>query len=82
MLMPFIELQSAIKPLPRLKKLRLMEWIIADMTRKETVLTLKSGESYRIWSPYDAYDAADILRHELIKEKRRDADEKTTISIC
>jgi len=80
--MPFVELQYAIKPLPRLEKLRLMEWMIADMTREETALTLKSGESYPIWSPYDAYDAADTLWYELSEEKRRDADKKTTIPIC
>ena len=59
--MPFVDLQSVIKPLPRLEKLRLVEWMIADMTREEAALTLKSGDSYPIWSPYEAYDAAEIL---------------------
>lgn len=80
--MSFVELQSAIKPLPRLERFQLMQWMMAELAQEEAALMLQPGAAYPIWSPYDAYDAAETLWHELQKETNTHADNRTTISIC
>jgi hypothetical protein len=82
MVKQFVELQSAIKPLPRLEKLRLMQWMIADLAQEEAALMLQPGATYPVWSPYEALDAADTLWRELHKETNTDADEHATIPVC
>ncbi|GAK58776.1 hypothetical protein U27_05751 [Candidatus Vecturithrix granuli] len=79
--MSLIELQSAIKPLPRLEKFQLIQWIMADLAQEEAALMLRPGATYPIWSPYDAYDAAETLWRELQKETNMYADEHTTIPL-
>ncbi len=82
MVMPFIELQSVIKPLPRLEKLQLIQWMIAELAQEEAALMLQPGTTYPVWSPYEAFDAADTLWRELQKETTAYAGEHTTISVC
>jgi hypothetical protein len=82
MALPFVELQSAIKPLPRLEKLQLIQWMITDLAQEEAALLLQPGATYPVWSPYEAFDAADTLWRELQKETNADADEPTTIPVC
>ncbi len=80
--MSFVELQSAIKPLPRLEKFQLMEWMMADLAQEEAALMLQPGAAYPVWSPYEAFDAADILWRELQKETPAYAGEHPAISVC
>ena len=68
MLTSFVELQSAIKPLPRLKKFQLIQWVMADLAQEEVALMLQPGAAYPVWSPYEAFDAAEILWRELQQE--------------
>lgn len=82
MLMSFVELQSAIKPLPRLERFQLMQWMMAELAQEEAMLMLQPGAAYPVWSPYDAYDAADTLWRELQRETNVYADERPTIPLC
>jgi hypothetical protein len=80
--MSFGELQSAIKSLPRLEKFQLMQWMMADLAQEEAALMLQPGAAYPVWSPYEAFDAADILWRELQKETTAYVGEPSTISVC
>ncbi len=55
------ELLPSIQALSRGEKLRLAQLLIVDLARDEGVPLLEAGQSYAIWSPYDAYQAADAL---------------------
>ena len=80
--MSFVELQSAIKRLPRLEKFQIIQWMMTDLAQEEAALMLQPGAAYPVWSPYEAFDAADILWHELQKETTAYAGECPTISVC
>ena len=75
MLTSFVELQSAIKPLPRLKKFQLIQWVMADLAQEEVALMLQPGAAYPVWSPYEAFDATEILWRELQQETTAHAGE-------
>ena len=59
--MSLTELVPAVKILPRADKLRLMQFLVADLARDEGVLLLTPDAEYPIWTPLDAFDAADTL---------------------
>jgi hypothetical protein len=62
------ELQSTVKRLSRVEKLKLIQFIVSELAKQEKTATLKNSETYPIWSPYDAFEAADTLYNELKKE--------------
>ena len=67
--MSFSELESTVKVLSRVEKLKLIQVIVSELAKEESTTMLKDGGTYSIWSPYDAFEAADILHDELEKEK-------------
>ena len=64
------DLLPTIKALPREEKLRLIQLLAEDLAREES-LSLQSGKAYEVWSPFDAHDAADVLREFLEREGPR-----------
>ena len=66
--MSLLELQSSVKTLSRVEKLELVQFIVSDLAVEEGATILKNGGKYSIWSPYDAFEAADTLYNELKKE--------------
>jgi hypothetical protein len=54
------ELISALRGLPRSDKFYIMQLLISELASQEEPL-LKPGQSYPVWSPYDAFDAADKM---------------------
>lgn len=67
--MSLTEVQSSVKTLSRFEKLRLIQFIVSELSIEEGDTMLKNGETYPIWSPYNAFEAADTLYNELKKEK-------------
>jgi hypothetical protein len=47
--------------LPRADKLRLMQFLVIDLAQEEGVPLLSAEAEYAIWTPLNAFDAADTL---------------------
>lgn len=62
------ELLPTVQELPRSDKLRLMQWLAAQLAKEEGVSLLPDME-YPVWSPYDAHEAAATLAAFLETEK-------------
>jgi hypothetical protein len=54
------ELLPALRRLDRAEKLRVMQFLVSELSREEGVV-LESGSEYPVWSPYEAFEAADAL---------------------
>ena len=59
--MSLTELFPAIQMLPRADKLRLMQFLVIDLAQEEGVPLLAAEAEYPIWTPLNAFDAADTL---------------------
>ena len=59
--MSLTELFPAIKMLPRADKLRLMQFLVIDLAQEEGVPLLAADAEYPIWTPLNAFDAAEML---------------------
>ncbi len=62
------ELLPKVQSLPRIDKLRLMQFLVFELARDEGI-TLQPGEDYPIWTPYNAFDAATTLLSVLREEQ-------------
>ena len=63
--MSLTELFPTIKKLPRADKLRLMQFLVIDLAQEEGVPLLAADAEYSVWTPVNAFDAADTLLHML-----------------
>ncbi len=63
------ELLTTLHKLSRTDKLRLVQILVNDLASEETA-PIQPDQEYAIWSPYDAYDAAQVLMEELEKHKK------------
>ena len=54
------ELISTLQGLSRADKLYVMQVLISELSQQETDL-IKPNQSYPVWSPYDAAEAADTM---------------------
>ncbi|OIP76183.1 MAG: hypothetical protein AUK48_06210 [Oscillatoriales cyanobacterium CG2_30_44_21] len=65
------ELISTLKGLSRLDKFHIVQILISELAQQETSL-IEPNQSYPVWSPYDAFDAADTMLKVLQDDKARD----------
>jgi hypothetical protein len=68
------ELLPKVQALPRADKLRLMQFLVFELAREEGVPLLQPNQDYPIWTPYDAFDAAETLLNALAEEHITYAD--------
>lgn len=54
------ELISTLRALNRSDKFYIMQMLISELAQQETDL-IKPGQSYPVWSPHDAVEAADTM---------------------
>lgn len=54
------ELMATLQELDRTDKFYIVQTLISELAQQEEQL-LKPGQSYPVWSPYDAFDAADKM---------------------
>lgn len=54
------ELLNTLHTLSRTDKLYIMQVLISELAQEETNL-IKPDQSYPVWSPYDAFDAANTM---------------------
>ena len=65
------ELISTLKELTRLDKFYIMQILISELAQQETDI-IKPDQSYPVWSPYDAVEAADTMLKVLDAAKAQD----------
>ncbi len=65
------ELILALQWLSRADKFYVMQVLISELAQQETDL-IKSDQSYPVWSPYDAVEAADTMLKVLEAAKTQD----------
>ncbi len=68
--MTIIELLPALRSLPRVEKLRVVQFLIGEIAREEELQPFASGAAYPVWSPYDALEAAVTLQDLLEQEQQ------------
>ena len=62
------ELLPTLREFSRADKLRVVQYLVTEIAEEEGVPTIPPGV-YPIWSPYDAYEAADAMMGALAEEK-------------
>ena len=58
--MTTVDLFPALRNLPRAEKLKVVQFLIAELARDEDP-TLESGATYSLWSPLNSHEAAHKL---------------------
>jgi hypothetical protein len=61
------ELFPTLRSLPRVDKLKVMQFLIAELAREEEPV-LQPGATYSLWSPLDSHEAAHKLAQLLESE--------------
>ena len=69
--MSLAELFPAVKTLPRVDKLRLMHLLVIDLAQEEGVPLLAADAEYPIWTPVNAFGAAETLLQMLETHKAK-----------
>ena len=64
------ELIPALRELPRVEKLRLVQFLVNELAREAELTPLQPHAAYPVWSPYDASEAAETLLKMLEQEKQ------------
>lgn len=59
--MSLTELLPELRSLPRAEKLRVIQVLATELAETEESLVLESGMRLPVWSPFDAYSAAEVL---------------------
>ena len=67
--MTLTELLPALQELPRADKLRVVQFLVFELAKEEGVTLFESGETYPIWTPYNAFEAADTLLNALAMDQ-------------
>ncbi|MFB2835075.1 hypothetical protein [Floridanema evergladense] len=67
------DLLPMLQNLSRADKLRVIEFLASELAKEETISTLKHGQTYEVWSPYDAFEAENILG-KMLEEDRANQD--------
>jgi hypothetical protein len=70
--MTMTELMPLLRKLNRAEKLHVMQCLVSDLAQDESDL-IRQDMSYPIWSPYDAFEAADTMLKVLASEKNTHA---------
>lgn len=68
--MPLTELMSQIQELPKIDKLRLMQFLVTELVKEEDVNFFVAKQEYPIWSPYNCSEAANVLMNLLATKQQ------------
>lgn len=63
------ELLPILQELPRADKLRLIQFLVFELAKEDNIVLLDIDGNYPVWSPYDAFEAADSLLEALEQDK-------------
>ncbi len=67
--MSLTELFPNVRLLPRADKLRLMQFLVTELAEEEGVSLITVGAEYPIWTPLNAFGAAETLMNMLENRK-------------
>ena len=65
------EIVPTLRNLNRAEKLYVMQLLVSELAQEEEPAFFKPGAEYPIWSPYDAFEAADIMMKALAAEETK-----------
>jgi hypothetical protein len=68
--MPLAQLMSQIQELPKIEKLRLMQFLATELVKEEDVNFFVANQEYPVWSPYNCSEAANVLMNLLATKQR------------
>jgi hypothetical protein len=68
--MPLAALMSQIQELPKIEKLRLMQFLATELVKEEDANFFVANQEYPVWSPYNCSEAANVLM-DLLATKQR-----------
>lgn len=68
-----VELISTLQRLNREDKFQIVQILISELAQQETDL-IKPDRAYPVWSPYDAFEAADTMLRVLQASKTQNHD--------
>jgi hypothetical protein len=68
--MPLAQLMSQIQELPKIDKLRLMQFLATELVKEEDVNFFVANQEYPVWSPYNCSEAANVLMNLLATKQR------------
>lgn len=72
--MSLVELMSQIQTLPRIDKLRLMQFLATELVKEENANFFVANQEYPVWSPYNCSEAANILMNLLATKQQEKND--------
>jgi hypothetical protein len=67
--MPLAQLMSQIQGLPKIDKLRLMQFLATELVKEEDANFFVANQEYPVWSPYNCSEAANVLMNLLATKK-------------
>ncbi len=67
------ELLTELRQLSHTDKLRVVQMLVNELATEEGP-SIVPGQEYAIWSPYDAFEAAQVLQEALEEHKKGSAD--------
>jgi len=67
--MSLTELFPNVKLLPRADKLRLIQFLVVELAQEDGISLLTPGAEYPIWTPLNAFGAAETLMKMLENHK-------------
>jgi len=59
--MSLAEVLPSVRMLSGVEKLRLIQLLADELASGQAVPQLEAGKTYAVWSPHDAYQAAEVL---------------------
>ncbi len=59
--MSLLEILSQVHVLPRSDKIRLLQVLVDELAKEEGLAPLEPGGNYPVWSPHNAFEAADTM---------------------
>ena len=68
--MPLAELMSQIQELPKIDKLRLMQFLATELVKEEDENFFVANREYPVWSPYNCSEAANVLMNLLATKQQ------------
>ena len=68
--MPLAELMSQIQNLPKIDKLRLMQFLATELVKEEEPNFFIANQEYPVWSPYNCSEAANVLMNLLAPKQQ------------
>jgi hypothetical protein len=68
--MPLTQLMSQIQELPKIDKLRLIQFLSTELVNEEDVNFFVANQEYPVWSPYNCSEAANVLMNLLATKQR------------